>query len=203
MKNNTYKEEFSNYMQIMNEALDKEDFRTYGTVRMMLDEAVEERKNDKALEDELNTSNFGILNHIFEQRLPELFKKDKKAVRDVIKTIKEDNNLLSQFNYYNSIRNYHGSITGVLKPEGMVQRLNETVLPSIDRETLAKSNKKFRKTLEEHRIVPNEMISEEMRRLYESGHNILSKNHGNVANLGVIAESTKNIFVVGSCHGEP
>ena len=45
----------------------------------------------------MKTSNFGILNHIFEEQLPTLFKQNKKAVRDVVKLIKEDNNLKNEF----------------------------------------------------------------------------------------------------------
>ena len=85
-----YKEEFSNYMSIMNEALKRDNFDAYDTAREMLKESIDEYRHEKELESQLDTNNFGVLNHIFEDRLPELFKSNKKVVRDVIKLIKED-----------------------------------------------------------------------------------------------------------------
>jgi len=192
MKNNKYQEEFSNYISIMTEALKKGDYKAYDYVKEMLDEAVEDSRHEDELTAELNTNNFGILNHIFEERLPELFKNDKKVVRDVVKLIKEDSNLSSQFNYYNAIRNYRGKMADVLKPEELAQKLYEAVVPTINRETLLKSNAKFRNILKENNIIPTDFINDEMRTLYESGHNIFTKKNS-VANVATLAESTNNI----------
>ena len=87
-------------IEIMNEALKRNDFKAYNVAKSMLEETIEDSKQEEALLAEMNTNNFGILNHIFEQQLPTLIKSNKKAVRDVIKTIKEDKNLLGQFNFY-------------------------------------------------------------------------------------------------------
>lgn len=192
MKNNKYQEEFSNYISIMTEALKRNDYKAYEYASEMLNEAVQDSKHEDALAAELNTNNFGILNHIFEERLPELFKNNKKIVKDVIKLIKEDINLSSQFNYYNAIRNYHGKIAEILKPEDLTQRLYEAVVPTINKETLMESNAKFRKVLKENNIIPTEFISDEMKSLYESGHNIITKKRS-VANVATLAESTNNI----------
>ena len=56
----------------------------------MLDETINECKHEENLMNEMNTNNFGILNHIFENELPTLIKTNKKGVKNVIKTIKED-----------------------------------------------------------------------------------------------------------------
>jgi hypothetical protein len=192
MKKNKYQEEFSNYISIMNEALQKNDFKAYDYVKEMLDEAVEDSRHENELAAELNTNNFGILNHIFEERLPELFKNNKKVVRDVVKLIKEDSNLSSQFNYYNAIRNYRGKMADILKPEELAQKLYEAVVPTINRETLLKSNAKFRNILKENNIIPTDFINDEMRTLYESGHNIFTKKNS-VVNVATLAESTNNI----------
>ena len=93
MKNNKYNKEFSNYISIMKEALERENFEAYDAARVMLDESIEERKEQKALEDQVNTTNFGILNHIFEERLPELFKNNKKAP-EVIASLPADRIML-------------------------------------------------------------------------------------------------------------
>ena len=68
----------------------------------------EEYKRNEALINERNTNNFGILNHIFEDALPKLFKSNRKAVKSFIKTIQEDKNLLSQFQFYNALKQYDG-----------------------------------------------------------------------------------------------
>lgn len=193
MKGNNYKKEFSSYISIMKEALSRENFDAYNAAKDMLDESIEERVHEKALEAELNTDNFGILNHIFEERLPELFKKDKKAVKDVIKTIKEDSNLLGQFNYYNAIKNYKGKMAENVGPEEIAEKLNEAIVATINRETVLKSNAKLRRVLKEHNIIPTEFVSDDMKKLYESGHNILTKKHKSMNNVLVLAESTKNI----------
>lgn len=193
MKGNDYKKEFSSYISIMKEALSRENFDAYNAAKNMLEESIEERMHEKALEAELNTDNFGILNHIFEERLPELFKKDKRAVKDVIKTIKEDKNLLGQFNFYNAIKNYKGKMAENVEPEEIAKKLNEVIVSSINRETVLKSNAKLKKVLKEHNIVPTEFVSDDMKKLYESGHNILTKKHKSMNNVLILAESTKNI----------
>ena len=193
MKGNNYKKEFSSYIGIMKEALSRENFDAYNAAKDMLEESIEERMHEKALEAELNTDNFGILNHIFEERLPELFKNDKKAVKHVIKTIKEDSNLLGQFNYYNTIKNYKGKMAENVEPAEVAERLNEAIVATINRETVLKSNAKLRKVLKEHNIVPTEFVSDDMKKLYESGHNILTKRHKAMNNVLVLAESTKNV----------
>ena len=192
MKNKKYLEEFSNYITIMNEALEKGDYKAYDYVKEMLDEAVEDCKLEDKLSEELNTNNFGILNHIFEERLPQLFKENKRAVRDVIKLIKEDKNLLGEFNYYNAIKNYHGKVTEVLSAEDLANKLYEAASRIINMETLNESNAKLRNVLKKNNVYPKEFISDEMKTLYESAHNVLSKKRS-IGNVAVIAESNSNI----------
>jgi hypothetical protein len=177
----------------MKEALARENFEAYDVAKGMLEESIEECKHDKALADQLNTNNFGILNHIFEERLPELFKKDKKAVRDVIKTIKEDSNLMAEFNYYNAIKHYKGKLVESIGADEVISKLNEAIVATINKDTVIKSNAKLRKVLKEHNIIPTDFIDEEAKTLYESGHNILTKRLKAVENVMVIAESNKNI----------
>ena len=49
MKNNKYQEEFSNYISIMTEALQKGDYKAYDYVKEMLDEAVEDSRHEDEL----------------------------------------------------------------------------------------------------------------------------------------------------------
>ena len=176
MKDNKYQKEFSNYIEIMNEALKRNDFKAYNAAKSILDEAIDDCKHEKALMEEMNTNNFGILNHIFEQQLPTLIKSNKKAVRDVIKTIKEDKNLISQFNFYNVIKDqYKGKRATDIDSNIVLEKLAEIAVKDIDQSTVKASNKKLRNVMVENNIVPTDFVDEESKALYESGHIILTR----------------------------
>jgi hypothetical protein len=175
MKNNKYQEEFSNYTKIMNEALQKGDFKAYEYVKDMLEEAIEDSKHEKELMEEMNTTNFGMLNHIFENELPTLIKTNKTAVRDVIKTIKEDKNLRSKFNFYNVIKEqYNSNHAKVITPDVALGKLVNIVCEEIDQKTIKKSNKKLRDVMIENNITPSDFVDEESKKLYENGNVILT-----------------------------
>jgi len=199
MDNKRYQEEFSNYLGIMSEALKKNNIKVYEYAKELLDESVDEYKTEKSLMDELNTSNFGRLNHIFEEALPTLLKKNKKAVRDVIKTIKEDKNLIGQFNFYNLIREY--SADNVMSADDMLDRIEKVVFENIDRKTIEKSNRKLRMVMLENNIVPLSHINEEYSKLYENGNNILV-NKPTMGNVYTIEESRKCVSDFMEKHSE-
>ena len=175
MKENKYQKEFSNYIEIMNEALKRNDFGAYNAAKRMLDETIEDNKHENALLSEMKTNNFGILNHIFEQQLPTLFKTNKKAVRDVVKLIKEDNNLKNEFAFYNAIKTqYKGNAANIAEAKDVLEKLADISVKKIDQKTVRESNKKLRKVMMENNIVPSDFIDDENRKLYESGHVILT-----------------------------
>lgn len=192
MKTNMkYQEEFSNYVSILAEALKKNDFKVYDVVRDMLDECVDKCKHEDRLMGEMKTNNFGILNHIFENELPTLIKTNRKGVRNVIKTIKEDKNLIGEFSFYNAIKNqYTEEVSKVMTPEVIVMKLMEAI--DIDKDTLNESNKKLRKVMLENNIIPSNFVDSESRKLYESGHVILSTKN-TPSNVIKLAESFKNV----------
>lgn len=172
-----YTEEISNYTSLMNEALKRNDFKAYDTVKSMLDEVVCEMKEDESLRNELNTCNFGILNHIFEQELPRLIKTNKKAVRDVLKLIKEDKTLSSEFKYYNTIKNINETISSLddrnVNVESLVKEYADSMRKSMNVNESLKSNKKFRKTLIENNVIPSEHINDEMKTFYKASTRLL------------------------------
>lgn len=175
MKNNKYQEEFSNYINIMSEALQKEDYKAYEYAKDILEETIEESKHEKELMKEMDTTNFGVLNHIFENELPTLIKTNKKAVKDVINTIREDKNLKSQFDFYNVIKEqYNSKHAEMVTPEVVLAKLTEIVGESIDLKTIKASNKKLKDVMVENNIIPSDFIDEESKKLYESGNVILT-----------------------------
>lgn len=176
MKNKMINEEFANYISIMREALENNDFKAYEYVRDMLDEAIEDKKHEAELMQEMNTVNFGVLNHIFEQELPTLIKTNKKAVRNVIKTIKEDKNLLGQFNFYHIIKEeYKGDVTEKIDEKTILDKLVKIVSEDIDLGTVKASNNKLRKVMRENKIVPSNFVDDDSKALYESGNIILTR----------------------------
>jgi hypothetical protein len=175
MKKDKYEKEFSNYLKIMNEALKRNDFKAYDVAKQMLDETIEDKKQEVALINEMKTNNFGILNHIFEQQLPTLIKTNKKAVKNVIKTIKEDKNLLGQFNFYNAIKNqYKGKTASLMEANVALENLVDISRKEINLDTINESNRKLKKVMFENNVVPNEFVDDENKKLYECGHNILT-----------------------------
>ncbi len=175
MKNNRYKKEMLNYLQIMNEALTKDDFEVFEEAKGLLEETVDERKNECSLIREMDTTNFGILNHIFEEALPSLLKSNKKAVRAVIKTIKEDKNLMAEFNFYNLVNSYNSKISEIASPEDVFKTITENVLNKINKKGIVESNKKLKKVMFENNIIPISHVNKDDMNLYEAGHYILSK----------------------------
>ena len=175
MKNRNHQEEFSNYINIMSEALKKGDYKAYEYVNDMLNEAIEESKHEDELMEEMNTTNFGVLNHIFESELPTLIKSNKKAVRNVIKTIKEDKNLRSQFNFYNVIKEqYNENHAKIIGSKTVLADLAKIVCEDIDVKTVKASNEKLRNVMIESGIKPSEFVDEESMKLYENGDVILT-----------------------------
>lgn len=166
MDTKKYSKEFSHYANVIAEALSNGDLSTYRAADALLKESVSAYEMEKKLEAQLNTRNFGVLNHIFEQELPRLFKTNKKAVREVVKLIKEDKNLLNQFNFYKALKEYNSSS---VDSETYLKRLVEEFDNKINHENLccAISNEKLRDTLIENNVVPSEFIDEKDMSLYE------------------------------------
>ena len=193
MKNNNYQEEYSNYLNIMSEALKKDDYKAYEYVKNMLDEAVEDRKQEKKLMNEMNTTNFGVLNHIFESELPTLIKTNKKAVKKVINTIKEDKNLKSEFSFYNVIKEqYNGKIANSLDSKTALDHIAKIVCEEIDTNTIKASNKKLRNVMIEYGIKPSSFIDEDSMKLYENG-NVILTNKRTTSNALNLVESYNEI----------
>ena len=193
MKNNNYQEEYSNYLNIMSEALKKDDYKAYEYVKNMLDEAVEDRKHEQKLMSEMNTTNFGVLNHIFESELPTLIKTNKKAVKKVINTIKEDKNLKSEFNFYNVIKEqYNGKIADSLDSKTALDHIAKIVCKEIDTNTIKASNKKLRNVMIECGIKPSDFVDEDSMKLYENG-NVILTNKRTTSNALNLVESYNEV----------
>lgn len=191
MDTKKYSKEFSHYASVIAEALSKGDLSTYRAADALLKESVSAYEMEKKLEAQLDTRNFGVLNHIFEQELPRLFKTNKKAVRAVVKLIKEDKNLLNQFNFYKALKEYNSSS---VDSEVYLKRLVEEFDNKINHENLccAISNEKLRDTLIENNVFPSDFIDEKDMRLYEDVET-LTCSKVLLSNTLVILEAEKRV----------
>src|SRR5574344_1776863 len=106
-------EEFNKYIKIwqtcilkMNDSISKKDFDSADEWERKADEAYEKYKEDTNLEYKNESRNFGELHYMLENAIPLLFKKKPNVLKQCMKTIKEDKNLLSQFKFYSALSAY-------------------------------------------------------------------------------------------------
>lgn len=183
---NKYINKWSNIINEAKKSLENYDFVSYN--RLM-----EEAKNvvlnfDRDCQLTYECKNFGITNYIFEDALPSLFKSNKSAVKDFVKTIKEDKNLSTQFNFYKAL----GRNT---KSENAKEYINESLslaMENINQKTINESNKKLAKILMKYNIKPNDFISEENIKLFEACDYVLTHKK----RLSNLNEHNENLNVI-------
>lgn len=175
MNNMKFLDECANYTAIMNEALTRGNFEAYEAARDMLDESVSAERRNMRLAQELDTTNFGVLNHIFENELPRLLKSNKGAVKNVIKTIKGDNNLVNEFAFYNMVKNgYKNGQSSSVDASRLLESISAIATQKIDLKTVSASNAKLRDVMKENNILPSNLVDEENRKLYEACDKLLT-----------------------------
>ena len=104
-----------------------------------------------------------------------IIKTNKKAVKNVIKTIKEDKNLKSQFSFYNVLKEqYTGKHADTVGSKAVLEQLAKIVCENIDPKTVKASNRKLREVMIENGVKPSEFVDEESMKLYENGNVILT-----------------------------
>lgn len=176
-----------NIMLSASSALETKDFNLY---YQLIDEAnkiVDMIKKDEELTYECK--NFGIANYIFENSLPNLFKTNKNVVKEFINTIKEDDNLLNQFRFFYSLKNFNNNLNA---KEYLNESLN-IIQNNINTKTLNDSNKKLSNIIEKYNIKPSETISEDKLQ-YFNDCDFLFKNRKKLTNLASINETTNNVI---------
>lgn len=188
MKKIDYNKKIDEYIDIIKESLAKKDFDMYHKAIDLFEDTVAKMENQKLLESEISANNFGLLNNLFENVLPELFKKDRKLIGRVMRTIKEDKNLLSQFQFYNALRNYNGNTDSTV----FVKTALSLTESKLDKKSVIKSNRKFAELIKENGIYPDNILSEDEKIFFESCNNLLTKRE-TLSNINTIAESLCNV----------
>lgn len=167
-------------------ALEEKNFDLYDTLMQEANMAYDEYKRDSALTYEC--TNFGMANYIFEDALPKLFKSNKKAVKEFISTIKEDKNLLYQFQFYKALEKYNKD----LNSKEYINEALEIVKNNINQKTINESNGKLARLITKYNIKPTETISNENMDLFESC-DFLFKNTKRLTNLTTINENVNKV----------
>lgn len=188
MKKIDYNKKIDEYIAIIKESLAKKDFDMYHKAIDLFEDTVAKMENQKLLESEISANNFGLLNNLFENVLPELFKKDRKLIGRVMRTIKEDKNLLSQFQFYNALRNYNGNTDSTV----FVKTALSLTESKLDKKSVIKSNRKFAELIKENGIYPDNKLSEDEKIFFESCNNLLTKRE-TLSNINTLTESLCNV----------
>lgn len=188
MKKIDYNKKIDEYIAIIKESLAKKDFDMYHKAIDLFEDTVAKMENQKLLESEISANNFGLLNNLFENVLPELFKKDRKLIGRVMRTIKEDKNLLSQFQFYNALRNYNGNTDSTV----FVKTALSLTESKLDKKSVIKSNRKFAELIKENGIYPDNNLSEDEKIFFESCNNLLTKRE-TLSNINTLTESLCNV----------
>lgn len=124
-----------------------------------MEDAFERYKEACNFEDSMIDSNFATINATLESVLPKLMTKNKKALRECVKLIKEDKNLLAQFKFCNALRKFNCDTDA----KDYINESLKLVSKDINYKTLKESNRKFAKLLIKHNIKPSNINENEMK----------------------------------------
>lgn len=110
------------------------------------------------------STNFGVANHIFDQKMPELFKKNRKAMKEYIETVRSDKNLIAEAMFYKALKDYDGSADS----DKYVNECLDLASKRINFSTIAESNKKIADVMKKYGIMSDGLISEGRMEMYEA-----------------------------------
>lgn len=133
--------------------------------------------------------NFGIIHKVFENNSPELYKtkSGRKVIASYIKTIKEDKNLLSQFQLYNTLYNVHD----LSDSEKFVNEAL-SIVPNINLNDVLKSNQKLIDIIQKNNLNEEIEIDDSTENLFESIEFVLT-NKKSFKTLASYVNATSNI----------
>ena len=153
------------YQQIWMDAVKKAanamksgDLTAFDKYLQEMEDAAERYKEACNFEDNTINANFATLNTTLESVIPKLMVKNKKALKECVKLIKEDKNLLAQFKFCNSLRKFNCDTDA----KDYINESLNLVAKDIDYKTLKESNRKLAKLLIKNNVKPGEINESEM-----------------------------------------
>lgn len=153
-----------------------------------MEDAYERYKEAANFEDSTRDASFATLNMALENAIPTLFVKNKNAVKDCIKLIKEDKNLLTQFKFCNALKNFNCDTDAM----SYVNESLELVSKDINMKTLKESNSKLANLMIKYNIRPAKELNESDID-FANSCNYLLEHKKKLSNL---TEFTNNVKVV-------
>ena len=195
MDNNRHICQWEDYMNKAKESLENKNFEEYKDLLKKAFDTVDLYKNDCELTYEC--VNFGMSNYIFEDALPKLFKSNKNAVKEFITTIKEDNNLKKQFQFYKALESYNSN----MDCRDYINESLKLVVGSIDKKSISESNEKLNRIIKKYNIKPSTVISEDKLKFFNNC-DFLFKNEKKLTNLANITENIDGVvnYVTNNVH---
>lgn len=145
---NKYVKKWQNLAIQMNEAMQKDDFDLADKLLEQSTKAYNKYKKCSGYPASNRQKTFGELNFMLESELPKLFMKNKEALKECTKLMKEDKNLRGAFRLIDALRNYNcdGDSHQYVK-ESIELAANE-----INRKTFRESVEKLADLLSKHEI---------------------------------------------------
>lgn len=133
--------------------------------------------------------NFGIINTIFEEAAPNLFKtkNGRKAIKEYVNLMKDDKNLAKQYMFYNTIMK-----NGTLLNSTEFVKESVEFIKNIDKNTLIESNNKLLSLIKKYNINENIDIDDEKIKLFENCEYLIL-NKKKLSNLSTYLNCINNI----------
>ena len=181
----------------MNEAMQKDNFELTDRLLKESNEAYEKYKECSSIPETNKSMSFGELNYMLENELPNLFKKNRLALKECTKLIKEDKNLLSQFKFIDSLRRYN--CNGNAKD--YVNESLTLVKDSIDKKTLKESMEKLASLLAKYEI-GGETINEDISHYFKNCEKVLFEDK-KLSNLSEYTNAVNSIAEYIESHKTP
>lgn len=134
------------------------------------------------------SSNFGISNHVLNEMLPTLFKKNRKALKEFMTTIRGDKNLVAEALFYKAINDYNGDADS----KDYLKECLDLATKRINYSTVSASNKKVADIMMKYGLYTENLISPERKKLYEDCNYLLTTKKS-LSNLTQSSSREKNV----------
>lgn len=166
-------------------ALKKGDTEVADIMQKRANDAYSKYKSELDYRDDTINATAGELGSMFESSLPTLFVKNRKAVGDIIKLIKEDNNLKSQLQFFEAMKNYDGTVDA----KEYIKESLSLVSKNINKKTLKESNRKLGRLLVQYNIRPclDSKLDESLNDYFSASAYLLSHDK-TINNLSVMSK---------------
>ena len=164
---NPHMSTWEEYTRQMSEAMKKNDTVSAQKYKLLAESEYSRYKEDV---EKMNSCNgFAACNAAIQEALPRLIKENTAAVKEIMQTIQEDNNLKAQASFYNSMHSCSANDT-----LGYINEAINLVASKIDLKTIKESNDKMVNLVRKYGILPENAFSDEKKKMFESCEYLLS-----------------------------